>query len=187
MNYIWCGMIIISFVCAVINGRIDETMAAAFSGAENAVKVLLSFGGMMCFWSGIIKVAENGGICTALKKMLSPLVNFLFKNESEYAKELISINISANMLGVGNAATPMGIKAMNELQKSNKTKSKPSRSMCLLMVLNTTCFTVIPSSVISIRAAAGSSNPGAVLLPVWIVSVISVIIAVSAVFIFVRD
>ena len=181
MNYIWCIMMVGAFVCAIINGRVEETMAAMFSGAENSVKIMLSFCGLMCFWNGILNVAHSSGLCKVLNKIFSPIVNFLFAKESDMAKEYITMNITANMLGMGNAATPMGIKAMECMQKSNPKKTVPSRAMCTFVVLNTTSFTIIPSTVLSLRAAAGSLNPESVLLPIWFASLTSLIIAVVAV------
>lgn len=187
MNYIWCIMILGALICSFFTGTTEATINAAFAGAENAVKTLLSLAGIMCFWTGIMNIAQKTGIMSGLKKLLSPVINRLFKGESEEAKELITMNICANMLGTGNAATPMGIRAMSELQKNNPLKSKPSKEMCLFMVLNTTCFTFVPSTVLSLRASSGSLSPGAVIVPIWIVSALSIVISVLAVKVFIKD
>ena len=187
MNYIWCIMILGAFICSFFTGTTEQTMNAAFIGAENAVKTILSLAGVMCFWTGIMNIAQKSGIITGIKKLLSPVINRLFRNEEEKTKELITMNICANMLGMGNAATPMGIKAMSALQQNNPHNTKPSKAMCLFMVLNTTCFTIIPSTVLSLRASSGSASPTSVIIPIWIASFVSVIVAVLSVKIFIKD
>lgn len=187
MNYIWCIMICASFICALINGRVEETMAAAFSGAQDSVTTLLSFAGLMCFWNGLLNIAEKSGICSVLEKLFLPIINVLFKNENKAAKKYITMNITANLLGMGNAATPMGINAMTELQKNNPKKERPSKAMCTFMVLNTTSFTLIPSTVLSLRAAALSASPESVIIPIWIVSGISIAAALISVKLFVKN
>ncbi len=187
MNYIWCGMIIISFICAFINGTMDQTMSALFDGAAQSITVLLSFCGLICFWNGILRVVQNSGLGDIINRLFSPVVKKLFPKESDEAREFITMNISANLLGMGNAATPMGIKAMESMQKTNKNKKSPSRAMCMFMVLNTTSFTIIPSTVLSLRAAAHSVAPQSVLLPIWFASVLSLLVALFCVRMFCKD
>lgn len=187
MNYIWCGMIIISFVCAFINGRIDETMSALFDGAQQSITVLLSFCGLMCFWNGILNIVQKSGLGDILSKAFAPVVKRMFPKESDESRRFITMNISANLLGMGNAATPMGIKAMESMQKNNTNKKKPSKAMCMFVVLNTTSFTIIPSTVLSLRAAAGSCAPQSVLLPIWFASVLSLLVALFCVRVFCRE
>lgn len=167
MNYAWCGMIVISFICACINGSISQTMDAMFEGAKESVFTLLSFTGVMCFWTGILKVGEDAGISKFLQMLFAPIIRLLFPKSGPKAREFIALNISANILGMGNAATPMGIKAMEELDRENPVSDKPSKSMCLFTILNTSCFTLIPSSVIALRTAAGSAAPYDIILPTW--------------------
>ena len=187
MNYIWCSMIIISFVCAIINGRIDETMSALFDGAQQSITVLLSFCGLMCFWNGILNVVQKSGLSDILNRAFAPVVKKLFPKESTESREFITMNISANLLGMGNAATPMGIKAMESMQKNNANKKKPSKAMCMFVVMNTTSFTIIPSTVLSLRAAAGSGAPQSVLFPIWFASFLSLLVALFCVRVFCRD
>lgn len=178
MNYIWCGMILLSLVAAVINGRVDETVTAAFEGASMSVNTVLSFAGVMCFWTGMLKIAEKSGAAEKLQKLLSPLVKMLFPKTGENARKYITMNMSANILGMGNAATPMGIKAMRELDNENKNPFYASDAMCMLVVLNTTSFQLIPTTIIALRTAAGSENPFGIVIPIWIASAVSVVSAV---------
>ncbi len=181
MNYIWCGMILLSLIVAAVNGRIDETVTAAFTGAQSSVEVVLSFAGVMCFWTGILKIAEKSGMADKIQKLLNPVIKRLFPKADNEAKKYIGMNMTANILGMGNAATPMGIKAMTALDKYNKNPLYPSDEMCMLVVLNTTSFQLIPTTIIALRTAASSSNPMSVILPIWITSAVSIVVAVTAV------
>ena len=126
----------------------------------------------------MIKILKNTRILGKIKKILRPLINKLFKNESEKAKELITLNVVSNMLGIGNAATPMGIKAMEELDKTNKS-NKLSTGMNIFVLLNTLSIQIMPTTIISIRASLGSENAGKIIIPVWIVSIITFIITIG--------
>lgn len=180
MNYIWCGMVLFSFIAAAVNGCMEETAAAAFDGAAMSVSTALSLAGTLCFWTGILRIAEKSGVSEKFRRLLSPVIKRLFPNSGEKAREYITMNIAANMLGMGNAATPMGIKAMNELDRENKNPLYASAAMCLFVVLNTTSFQLLPSTVIALRTACGSEKPFAVILPIWITSAVSVTAAVTA-------
>ena len=181
MNYIWCAMIIFSLIVAAVNGSLDATVNAAFEGAKASVETVLSFAGVMCFWTGMLKVAEKSGMAEKIEKLLNPLIKRLFPSAPPDAKKYISMNMTANILGMGNAATPMGIKAMTELDKSNKNPLRASDDMCMLIVLNTTSFQLIPSTIIALRTAAGSAEPMSIIMPIWITSICSIIAAVTAV------
>lgn len=181
MNFIWSGMVIISLVTAMFTGRVDETVNAVFEGASTAVSTLISFAGAMCFWTGIMKVAEKSGVSDFICRLISPVVNSLFRGCSKEAKRFISMNMTANFLGMGNAATPMGMLAAKELDRENKNPTLPSYALCMLVVLNTTSFQLVPTTIISLRAAAGSTAAVSVIIPVWIVSAFAVLSAVTAV------
>lgn len=181
MNYIWCGMIIFSLVVAAANGTLNETVNAAFAGAQSSVEAVLSFAGVMCFWTGMLKIAEKSGVSDKIQRLLSPVVNRLFPKAGDDAKKYISMNMTANILGMGNAATPMGIKAMTALDKQNINPLYPSDEMCMLVVLNTTSFQLVPATIIALRAAAGSADPTSVIVPIWITSAVSIVAAVTAV------
>ncbi len=179
VNYIWCAMIIISIIVSVFNGTVSETIDAAFEGAKSAVFTVLSFAGVMCFWTGIMKIAEKSGLSQKIEKLLRPIINFLFPNSGDEAKNYIAMNMSANLLGMGNAATPMGIKAMSCLDRENANPLYASDNMCMLVVLNTTSIQLIPTTIIALRVAASSADPFSIILPIWISSLTAVLSAVS--------
>jgi len=189
MNILWSALILISFIFAAINGRIDETVTAGFDGAKNAIEVVLSFAGIMCLWSGLLDAAKESGLCNIIKKMLMPLIGKIFPKlprDSE-AMNYITLNVTANIVGMGNGATPMGINAMKELAKTSG--DKPSEEMCIFTVMNTAAFQFMPSNIIALRSAAGSSNPFAIVVPVWICSAIAVttaVLCVKLMFVFIR-
>lgn len=170
MSYIFSAMIIIALICGAATGKIDETVAAAFEGADAAVNTLLSMAGVMCFWTGFLKIAEKSSAAAKVAKLLSPFIKWLFKGENDKAREYIAMNMTANILGMGNAATPMGIKAMAELEKTNPVKEKPSKSMCMLVAMNTASIQLVPTTILSLRAAAGSASPESVMPLIWIAS-----------------
>ena len=179
VNYIWCAMIIISIIVSIFNGTVSETIDAAFEGAKSAVFTVLSFAGVMCFWTGIMKIAEKSGLSQKIEKLLRPIINFLFPNSGDEAKNYIAMNMSANLLGMGNAATPMGIKAMSCLDRENANPLYASDNMCMLVVLNTTSIQLIPTTIIALRVAASSVDPFSIILPIWISSLTAVLSAVS--------
>lgn len=179
VNYIWCAMIIISIIVSVFNGTVSETIDAAFEGAKSAVFTVLSFAGVMCFWTGIMEIAEKSGLSQKIEKLLRPIINFLFPNSGDEAKNYIAMNMSANLLGMGNAATPMGIKAMSCLDRENANPLYASDNMCMLVVLNTTSIQLIPTTIIALRVAASSADPFSIILPIWISSLTAVLSAVS--------
>lgn len=180
MNYLWGMMILISIAFSFIKGNVSETINAGFTGAANAIEVLLSFAGVMCLWTGLLKAAEFSGISEFVKKILSPVIKFLFPrlDKKSKASEFISLNITANLLGMGNGATPMGIKAMKELDKGDST---PTDEMCMFIVLNTTAFSLIPTSVLALRSGFGSENPFSVIVPMWITSGTALLVSVLCV------
>ena len=181
MNYIWSFMVIVSIIVSVITGRVDETVNAVFEGASTAVSTLISFAGAMCFWTGIMKISEKSGVSDVICRFISPVVRWLFPNSSDKSREYISMNLTANILGMGNAATPMGMMAAQTLDKENPTPHIPSPNMCMLVVLNTTSFQLLPSTIIALRAAAGSQNPTSIIFPVWCASLFAVCIGVLSV------
>ena len=181
MNWIWSGMMLISIITAVCTGRVSETVNAVFEGAATSVSTLISFAGAMCFWTGIMKIAERSGVSDYICRIISPVVKRLFPNCGGMARKHISMNITANMLGMGNAATPMGMLAAEELDKENRTPEIPSYEMCMLVVINTTSFQLIPTTIIALRAAADSVDPVSIIIPVWIASAAAVMVGVLSV------
>lgn len=181
MNVIWGMMIVTSIVCAAVCGRIDETLNAVFEGAQSAAATVISLGGVMCFWTGLMNVAQKSGLSATLQKAVLPVVCKLFPNSSAKAREYITLNLAANVLGMGNAATPMGMLAASELDRESKTPAVASRDLCMLVVLNTTSFQLVPTTVISLRAACGAVNAASVILPIWVASAVSVAVGVLSV------
>ncbi len=178
MNYIWSGIIIVSLIFGFINGRLSETLAAGLDGAASAITVLLSFAGIMCFWSGILKIAEKSGGVRVCEKLLSPVIARLFPKVENRGN--ITVNVIANLLGMGNAATPAGVAAMCELDAQNGGSPRPSHEMCRFAVMNTASLQILPTTVIGILTACGAENPYGIVPCVWISSILSLAAALTA-------
>jgi spore maturation protein A len=161
LNVIWLGLIVVSIAVAAITGRIEVINQAAFEGAKTGVTVCFGMLSVLAFWMGMMRIAEKAGLMELFAKALSPVVHRLFPDipKGHPALGYILSNMSANLLGLGNAATPMGLKAMEELQKLNPDKQKASASMCTLLAINTASITLIPTTMIAIRIQYGSANP----------------------------
>ena len=172
MNYIWYFLIVVSIIYGAVNGTLNEVANAIFSGTETAVKIVLTLLGIMTFWLGIMKIAEKSGIVEFLSKLLKPVAKWLFSEIPEDSPVIgdVAMNFSANALGLANAATPMGIKAIEGMQKLNKNKNSASNSMCMLLSMNTAGFQLIPATVIAILAAKGSTSPTEIIIPTLIVT-----------------
>lgn len=181
LNYIWAGMILFSVICAVITGRMEQLSSAVLSGASDAVTLVLSMTGMMCAWTGLMKIADEGGLTLLLSKALSPVMRRLFPDckPGGPAVKAMCMNITANLLGLGNAATPLGIAAMKELKKNNPTQTADN-SMATFVVLNTASIQLIPTFLGIMRAQYGSAAPFDILPAVWVTSVCSVIVGLTA-------
>lgn len=179
MNYIWGGLIALSIVVSMFTGRVSETSAAAMDSAKESVETVLSMTGIMCFWMGLMEIANQSGLLDKFAKLLSPVINFLFKDvKSEKAKKAISMNMAANIFGIGNAATPFGLSAMEEMARENKHKGLASNSMCMMVIINTASIQLIPTTLLAFRSAYGSQNAFEIVPAVWITSVCSVVFGV---------
>lgn len=161
INLIWLALILAGIILAGIKGQPEIVTQAAFEAAQTAVKYAFELIGIMSLWLGLMKVAEEAGIIKAFAQLLRPFTKFLFPSvpQEHPAMGFILMNFSANLLGLGNAATPFGLKAMQELQNLNQNKTIASEAMCTLLAMNTSCITLLPATVIGIRIAAGSTNP----------------------------
>lgn len=172
MNYIWYFLIVISIIFGAINGRLNDVANAIFSGTELAVKIVLTLLGIMTFWLGIMKIAEKSGIVEFLSKLLNPVARKIFPELPKDSPIIgdVAMNFSANALGLANAATPIGIKAIEGMQKLNKDKESASDPMCTLLAMNTAGFQLIPATVIAILAVNGCKNPTEIIIPTLIVT-----------------
>ena len=176
LNKIWPFFIIISIIYSIISGNIKYLNDEIFNSTKNAVELCITFLGTICLWNGIMNIALKTKLIEKIVKILNPIINKLFpeiKNNKKIKKE-ISMNIVANLLGLGNAATPLGIKAMQSLQEINENKNKLSNSMMLFIVINTASLQIIPTTVIAIRSSLESTNPTKIMVPVWCASICSI-------------
>ena len=173
LNKIWPFFIIISFIYAIYSGNIFNINNAIFESANQTVELCLTMFGTLCLWNGIMKIAIKTSLIEKLTKFLKPVISFIFpeiKNDKKISKE-ISMNMVANILGLGNAATPLGLKAMDSMQKINKDKSKLSNSMAMFILINTASLQIIPTTVITIRSSLGSTDPTKIIFAVWIATI----------------
>lgn len=167
INYIWFFMIILGVVFGIFTGRGEILSTGIVGAATSTVELIVGIVGLMCMWCGVMKIAEKSGLMDKIAKALRPVLKLLFKDAARDPKALgaIVMNLTANMMGLSNAATPFGIKAMEEMDRLNRNKGEASNDMVLFLVLNAACIQFIPSTVISIRAAQGSLNPGIIIVP----------------------
>ncbi len=182
INIIWLGLVIIATVTAAYTGRMEEVTKASFDSAKAAVTLAIGLIGPMALWLGIMKVAEAGGLMRLIARAMRPLMVRLFPDvPAEHpAMSAMIMNMAANTLGLGNAATPMGIKAMQELDKISAEKGTATNAMCLFLAINTSCITVLPLGVITVRAAAGADSPAAILIPSILATACSTLVAIFA-------
>lgn len=182
LNYIWTGMILVSIITGICSGNAEAVTKGAIEGCSAGVELCISMLGIMCFWTGVAKIAEKSGLVNVFARLLRPVTKFIFPNlqDNSPAHFAIIMNMVANILGMGNAATPLGLKAMSELDKLDKSE-KMTYEMCAFTVLNTASVQLIPSTVISLRQSFGSANPSVIILPIWIVSLCSAAVSVLAV------
>lgn len=181
MSKLWAISLTISVIFALFSGNIHATGSAALEGASAAVNFVIVTGGLICLWSGVLEIMRRSGLMGALAKALRPVLRRLFPRASKDLDTLsaLSANVSANLLGLGNAATPMGIRAAKGMAKLDK-KSTAGRELCLLVVVNTASIQLLPTTVAAVRAANGASEPFDILPAVWISSVCSVAAGVLA-------
>ena len=182
LNIIWPAFIIISVLYAFIGGNIEEVSNGIFESSSSAVELTITFFGTVCVWNGIMEIAKRTSLMDKITKLLRPLIHFLFpelKNNKQ-ANEEISMNMVANLLGLGNAATPLGLKAMQTMQKENPKKDTLTNSMAMFIVLNTASLQLIPTNVIAIRSSLGSNSPSGIILQVWIATIVAAVVGITA-------
>ncbi len=188
LNILWPVFIIISFVYAIFTGNVQNVNNSIFESTASSVNLSITLLGTICLWTGIMKIAQSTTFVSKLTKFLKPLINFLFPEikNNEKAKEEISMNMIANILGLGNAATPLGLKAMKTMQKENNKKDTISNSMAMFIVINTASLQLIPTTVIAIRSSLGSNDPTKIIFPVWGATIAAAIAGVMATKIFIK-
>ncbi|MGI6776647.1 MAG: nucleoside recognition domain-containing protein [Acetivibrionales bacterium] len=182
LNYIWLAMLVVGIVVAIINGRIGMVTEAAIGSAGKAVELCIGLLGIMCLWTGLMGIAEKSGLVQRLSKLLRPALKLLFPGipKDHPAMGAIVMNLVANFLGLGNAATPLGLKAMGELQRINPRKNTATNSMCMFLVLNTSGIQLIPATIIAVRSALGSHNPAEIIGTIWFASACSALAGIIA-------
>ena len=180
LNMIWPIFIIVSIIYAIIVGRVEEVNNSIFESAASTVELVITFFGTICLWNGIMNIAINTSLIEKLVFFFKPLLKYLFPEiyQDEKIRKEISMNMVANMLGLGNAATPLGLKAMKSMQEKNKKTDTLSNAMLMFIVINTASIQMIPTTVIAIRSSLGSQNPTATIVPIWISSACSIIVAI---------
>lgn len=167
INYIWFFMIAFGIVISIFTGKAEIVSKAIINSTTSTVELVIGLLGAISLWCGIMRIAQESGLTDKLSRVLKPILKVLFKDasKSENAMGAIVMNLTSNMMGLSNAATPFGIKAMQELEKININKGTATNEMALFLVLNAACIQFLPTSVISIRAVCGSQNPGSIILP----------------------
>ncbi|WP_027716822.1 nucleoside recognition domain-containing protein [Desulfuromonas sp. TF] len=179
MNVLWLVMISVSVVFAIFTGNLEAFTKSIFDGAKSAVEVSLFLLGIVSIWMGITRILEDSGLIYRIAHLFKPIISRLFKNipGDHPSITAITLNVLANLFGLGNAATPLGIKAMQELDALNEDKETITPEMMVFIVLNTASIQLIPFSVIGILATFGDSNPAAIVLPVLIATAVSAMTA----------
>lgn len=188
LNYLWGSMILIGIVVAAFTGNIHNITNAIIDSSKEAVTICLTMLGIISMWTGIMEIAERAGLIKDLSKKMRPFLSYLFPDIPKNHKSLdyISTNVIANILGLGWAATPAGIKAMESMQTINKNKNEASRSMCMFMVFNMSSLQIISVNIIAYRSQYGSANPSEVIAPGLISTLVSTIVGIIVVKIFER-
>lgn len=177
MNYIWVAFVVIAVIAGGVTGTMDDVVASLMSFAETAVNIAIGLIGIMAFFCGLMKVMEAAGLCEKLGKAISPLMRLLFPSvpADHPANSAMALYFAANILGIGNAATPFGLKAMQELQTLNKTKNIATDAQCMLLAIATTSITLIPVTAIGLRAGVQAEGAAEIIAPVIIATIISTV------------
>ena len=180
MTWVWAGMVILSLAFGLATGSLDAVAAAAMDGAASAVELSLSMAGVLCLWSGVMEVMKVCGLSDALARAFRPVLRRLLPQASRDSETLaaVSANVSANLLGLGNAATPLGIRAARRMARG--CGGIASDELCLMVVLNTASIQLLPATIASVRSAAGAAAPFDILPSVWLSSALSVAAGLTA-------
>lgn len=179
MSKLWFGLISLGLLFSFINKSPETVTNVLFFETEKSVEVILNLIPVMAFWTGLMRIVEKTNILNKLSTSLKPMVRYLFKDVQHDVKAVnaILMTLAANMLGIGNSATAFGIKAMQEMQKSNANKKTATNAMCMFLIINVSSIQLIPLNIIKLRAASGSSAPSEIMVPTLIVTAFSTMIA----------
>ena len=186
MNYIWVGLVVIAVAAGAVTGTMDAVLNNIFDFASTAVDIAFGLIGIMAFFCGLMKVMQEAGICDKLAKVIAPVMTRLFPEvpKDHPAMSAMALWIAANMLGIGNAATPFGLKAMRELQTLNPTKSIATNAQCMMLAIGTTSVTLLPVTVLGLRAAVQTEGAAEIIVPVIIATTISTVVGIVCTLIF---
>lgn len=188
LNLLWPIMIVISIFYSIISGKVNAINSSIFESTKKTVELCLTLLGTICLWNGIVEIASETKLMGILIKLIRPFINFLFpecKNNKEIKKD-ISMNVVANLLGIGNAATPLGIRAMKKMQENNKNKSRLTDDMATFIILNTASIQIIPTTVIAIRMSLGSTEPTKIIFAVWFSTICAAVVGITFTKLFIK-
>ena len=180
LNYLWAGMVITGVIFGILTGKTNEVSEAFLSSSKEAVSLCITMAGGVAMWSGIMEIAKESGLTTALSRKMKPLIRLLFPGipKDDIANEYIATNMMANILGLGWAATPSGLLAMKELHRLNKEKETASNDMCTFLVINISSLQLIPINIIAYRMQYGSVNPTQIVAPSIVATLVSTLVAI---------
>lgn len=175
LNFLWGGMILIGVVYGAINGKMPEITDAAINSAKDAISLCITMTGVMSLWVGIMQIATSSGLIENISKKIQPFIHFMFPDipKNHKASEYITTNIIVNFLGLGWAATPAGLKAMEELGELNNHRTVASNEMCTFLIINISSIQLIPVNIIAYRSQYGSANPAGIVAPAIVATVVS--------------
>ena len=179
LNYLWSALVVLSILCSFFTGNSPRLSEAIIESSAQAIELLMTMAGVMLLWTGIMRIAQESGLTEVFAKLLSPVLRLLFPNLKNESKALgcISMNLTANLLGLGNTATPLGIRAMKELNELNGGSRTASNEMVVFVVMNTASLQLMPTMLGALRQRYGSSEPFEILVPVWISSACALTVA----------
>lgn len=182
MNYIWVGMVAIAVIAGIATGNIQAVQESLFSFADTAVEIVIGLIGVMVFFTGLMSVMEKAGLCEKLGNLIGPIMKLLFPEvpKDHPAMSSMALYFAANILGIGNAATPFGLKAMADLQTLNKTKNIATDAQCMLLAISTTSITLIPVTVLALRSSLQTEGAAEVVGPIILATTISTVVGVGA-------
>ncbi len=181
MNYVWGAMVVFSFISACFSGNMQALSDSVVNGGQDAISLIIKLTGMMCLWGGIMKIAEKSELTKVICNLLRPLFSLLYKNidKNSPTAHAMSMNITANLLGLGNAATPLGLEAMRRMQEANPDKSRATDDMIVFVVMNSAAMRLIPTTVATLRTQFGSESPMEIMPATWVSTLLSLFAGVT--------